>query len=145
LSELASGKNDKRQYDRGRAVHDGILFHTDTCLANPNFAAPRECREIQPLQPTLSSSDATPNYAIELAAQNDFATKVQAGVNRTAPRNNPPQYLVRSTGAAMSTTSRHAMTPLNGGDGFSRAHRANSRAPQRTGIPKGIQPSDFIH
>ena len=29
-------------------------------------------------------------------------------------RNNPPQHLVRSTGAAMSTTSRRAMTPLNG-------------------------------
>lgn len=27
-------------------------------------------------------------------------------------RNNPPQHLVRSTGAAMSTTSWHAMTPL---------------------------------
>ena len=27
-------------------------------------------------------------------------------------RNNPPQHLVRSTGAAMSTTSWHTMTPL---------------------------------
>ena len=27
-------------------------------------------------------------------------------------RNNPPQHLVRSTGAAMSTTSWHIMTPL---------------------------------
>jgi hypothetical protein len=34
-------------------------------------------------------------------------------------RNNPPQHLVRSTGAAMSTTSWHTMTPLKA---HSRSH-----------------------
>jgi hypothetical protein len=31
------------------------------------------------------------------------------------------------------------------GNGFSRAHRADSHAPRKTGIPKGTQPSDLIH
>jgi len=55
-----------------------------------------------------------------------------------------PDMLLR--GVAIFDKSLEPLPVSRGnGHGFSRAHRADSHASRKTGIPKGTQPSDFIH
>jgi hypothetical protein len=70
----------------------------------------------------MTAADQIVQTAKKVLAMGPFSNRVSLvngfvaapGHGSLRGRNNPPQHLVRSTGAAMSTTSRRAMTPLNG-------------------------------
>ena len=55
-----------------------------------------------------------------------------------------PDMLLRGV-AIFDESLEPAPIGRRNGHGFSPAHRANSHAPRKTGIPKGTQPSDLIH
>ena len=55
-----------------------------------------------------------------------------------------PDMLLRGV-AIFDESLEPAPIGRRNGHGFSRAHRADSHAPRKTGIPKGTQPSDLIH
>jgi len=96
--ELEARKSDR---DSGRRTSSGPA---DICAAPPGISP----------QPTK------PFSAKKVLAMRPFSNRVSfvngffaaPGHGSLRGRNNPPQHLVRSTGAAMSTTSWHTMTPL---------------------------------
>src|SRR4030088_1166216 len=56
----------------------------------------------------------------------------------------PPNVFLGSVAIFVESLELPPISRRNG-HGFSRAHRADSHAPPKTGIPKGTQSSDFIH
>jgi hypothetical protein len=64
-------------------------------------------------------------FSNRISLVNDFFVTTP-GHGSLRGRNNPPQHLVRSTGAAMSTTSWRAMTPL-------KAHSRSRPSPRPAG------------
>jgi hypothetical protein len=56
----------------------------------------------------------------------------------------PPNVFLRSVAIFDESLEPPSISRQNG-NGFSCAHRADSHALQKTGIPKGTQPSDLIH
>jgi hypothetical protein len=78
-------------------------------LQTPNYTYALQTPYIRQ---ALPSADALQTACSLIASPLSMVVVAAPGHGSLRGRNNPPQHLVRSTGAAMSTTSWHTITPL---------------------------------
>ncbi len=113
------GRSETREnpYDAVAVVGRKLVWNS----RRGNHLGPRSCATAQTEAGHMIASDpikSLPNV-LQGRGRSLIASPLSMAFFVAAPghgslrgRNNPPQHLVRSTGAAMSTTSWHIMTPL---------------------------------
>ena len=102
----------RREWDSIRGYHQGQRPYEPRRKAGHMTAPDRPCTNAH------KNSCQTGAFSNRTSFVNGFFVAA-SGHGSLRGRNNPPQHLVRSTGAAMSTTSWRTMTPLKA---HSRSH-----------------------